>query len=86
VIYKLTIVDDDEKLLNKGDAIIIFNPDLGYEQLILVCPGCGKTSASAGKHRYNRDTMSYTPSIVHDSKLGGCGWHGYLTNGVFKPC
>jgi len=80
---KLNLVDDIENLVNKGDAHIVFNKELGWEQLIIVCPNCGKQSASAGKHKFNRDTLSYTPSIVHNKKLGGCGWHGYLTNGVF---
>lgn len=26
------------------------------------------------------------PSILHDPAKGGCGWHGYLRNGVFEPC
>ncbi len=79
----LNIVEDDEQLVNKGDAIIVTNKDLGWEQLIIVCPGCGQKSASAGKHRFNAETKSYSPSIVHNKKLGGCGWHGTLTNGIF---
>ena len=81
---KLNIVDDDEKLLNRGDAIVITNEQLGYEQLAIVCLGCGKISASAGRHRFNRETLSVTPSIVHHKLKGGCGWHGVLKNGIFK--
>lgn len=86
MVYKLNLVDDTDDLLNKGDAYKIFNEVLGWHQLAIVCPGCGKVSFSAGKHCYNEATMSYTPSIVHEPTKGGCGWHGYLTNGVFKPC
>ena len=81
----LNLVEDDELLLNKGDALVV----IGREdklQLIIVCPGCGKTSASAGGHVYNPKTKSYHPSIVHNKDLGGCGWHGWLTNGIFKEC
>jgi hypothetical protein len=31
------------------------------------------------------DAVTATPSIVH-STPGGCGWHGWLTNGEFKRC
>lgn len=83
---KLNLVDDDDLLVNKGDALIYHNKALGWDQLIIVCPGCGQKSASAGKHKFDKATLTYTPSIVHDPKLGGCGWHGWLTNGEFKPC
>lgn len=82
---KLNIVDGHDLLLNKGDAIII----KGHEnktQLIMVCPNCGKTSSSRGGHVYNRETKSYHPSIIHDIKYGGCGWHGWLINGEFEDC
>lgn len=32
------------------------------------------------------DTVTLSPSILHSTALGGCGWHGYLTRGVFTPC
>lgn len=32
------------------------------------------------------ETLSLSPSIFHRTEDGGCGWHGYLTNGVFTPC
>jgi len=35
---------------------------------------------------YNPETKTYHPSIIHDKKLGGCGWHGWLINGIFKEC
>ena len=83
---KLNLVDDDDLLLNKGDAMAYFNSELGWEQLMIVCPQCGKKSGSRGKHRFNKATLSYTQSIVNDVKYGGCGWHGYLMNGEFTAC
>ena len=81
----LRIVEDMGELLNKGDAAIIIGTG-GRTQLALVCPGCGKVSASREKHVYDKETRSYTPSIVHNKKYGGCGWHGWLTNGIFTEC
>ena len=51
----------------------------------LFCPNCGKETATARghKHIFNRKTNSLHPSIVHDITLGGCGWHGWLKNGIF---
>jgi hypothetical protein len=80
---KLNLVDNIDLVINKGDAREVFNTELGWTQLIICCPGCGKVSGSACKHKYNKETQSYTPSIVHDIDLGGCGWHGFLTNGEF---
>ncbi len=82
----LNLVYDHDLLINKGDALPYFNSQLGHTQLLIVCPGCGKTSGSSQKHKFNKTTLSYTPSIVHDKALGGCGWHGWLTNGVFSEC
>lgn len=85
---KLNLVDDVDDLKNRGDAVIYINPSLGknWKQLSIVCPGCGKVSASAGKHKFNEVTKTYHPSIVHNKKLGGCGWHGWLKNGIFIKC
>jgi hypothetical protein len=82
---KAKIVDALD-LKNKGDIAPYFNSELGHLQLIVVCPGCGRESASAAKHKYDPKTVSYSPSIVHNKDLGGCGWHGWLRNGEFKEC
>lgn len=62
-------------------------PAPGNKGVIMCCPGCGKLSAPRDntKHIYNPETKSVQPSIVHDQELGGCGWHGHLTNGEFIP-
>jgi len=31
-------------------------------------------------------TVTLSPSIFHTVERGGCGWHGYLTAGVLRPC
>lgn len=60
-----------------------------------MCPcGCGDASWVAFEGRYewvgpqwkwngSEDKPTLTPSL---KKLGGCKWHGYLTDGVFRSC
>jgi hypothetical protein len=31
-------------------------------------------------------TLTASPSLHCDESIGGCGWHGFLTNGVLKHC
>jgi len=81
---KLNLVTGNEQLLNRGDARVVTKN--GLTQLVIACPRCGVVSASRGKHVYNKKTQTYKPSIVHDIKFGGCGWHGWLTNGEFTEC
>jgi len=87
---KLNLLKDIYDVKKKGDAHIVAGrhskTNKKIVQLIICCPGCGKVSASAGNHIYNIKRKTYRPSIVHDTKLGGCGWHGFLTEGVFKSC
>lgn len=74
----LKIVDETEKEnLKPGEAFII---DIGEGRLslALVCPQCGEVFVPAGpRHRYNPETMSLSPSVVHTV----CGFHKTLTNG-----
>ena len=81
--YKLRLVEHMDQLEGKGDARVIEYPD--HIGLIWICPNCGKETATARghKHIFNRKTNSLHPSIVHDITLGGCGWHGWLKNGIF---
>jgi hypothetical protein len=96
---KLNLVNDIDKVINPGDALIVCvmkkgaNKDMlvstgiiDYYQLIICCPQCGKNSGSKGNHRYNKEIQTYHPSIIHNKKLGGCGWHGWLKNGEFIKC
>lgn len=80
-----------------GD-ITTFEPDGTVEELAIACPGCGRRSLLPLVSGYNcrwtvvsgdvRDPASLTlsPSIFHRAEDGGCGWHGYLKNGVFESC
>lgn len=79
---KLNIVEDIDDVKEKGDALIVIGHN-NLKQLIICCPKCGKVSGSSGNHVYNEETKTYTPSIVHNKDLGGCGWHGWLKNGIF---
>lgn len=68
----------------------------GYD---FACPGCDSRSYLALSDdnpgpRWNvtegdphkPETVTLSPSILHATERGGCGWHGYLTAGVFRPC
>jgi len=61
-----------------GEAIVVTGLSGGRNGLILCCPNCGKSSGS-DYHAYDKETKTYSPSIVHD-----CGWHGFLKNGKFS--
>ena len=65
---------------------------------VFACPGCGARSwlaigpenpgprwGIASGVAARPETVSLMPSILHAAPQG-CGWHGYLTNGVFAPC
>lgn len=69
----------------------------GTMRLTFVCPGgCGDIGgcrAFNGKQpeprpswdwNGNLDKPTLRPSILSPRDSGGCGWHGYLTDGVFK--
>ena len=63
--------------------------------MLFVCPGCCHLAALAfvkiDLHAVwmfdgNEAEPSLTPSVVHAKELGGCGWHGFLEQGFWKPC
>lgn len=42
-------------------------------------------------HRWQRtgetfETLTLTPSILRSTDKGGCGWHGFITNGQVLTC
>jgi hypothetical protein len=51
------------------------------------CGACGATPVYAGSNGWcwngDLEKPTLTPSI---KMLSPCGWHGYLTDGVFKRC
>lgn len=82
-----TVVGDQAK---PGDARYWKAPD-GAEGINFQCPcGCGSLlGVSFGNRGWtwngNREKPTVRPSILHSSP-GGCGWHGYLTDGQFVEC
>lgn len=60
------------------------------------CPGCKQViyveiqidPNQKAKWEIDFKTLTARPSILHtkDDKHSGCGWHGYLTNGILAPC
>lgn len=92
------VADIDADGAQPGDveALAIDGRVWGYG---FACPGCGSKSflaldaenppprwAVTGGDVANPATVTLAPSIFHTAERGGCGWHGYLTNGVFAPC
>lgn len=81
---KLNLIKEDSKYPEKaGDAIVVKYPD--HLGLVWCCPKCGQATATANghKHVFDPKTNSLSPSIVHAKELGGCGYHGFLINGIF---
>lgn len=92
------VADIDAEGVAPGDveALAIDGVVWGYG---FACPGCGSKSflALSGENPEPRwtvvggdvarpESVSLTPSILHDRAKGGCGYHGYLTAGSFVPC
>ncbi len=61
--------------------------------IIFKCPGCSDALCISLKDHKNEpgwkidfEKLTATPSILHSRDGRGCGWHGYLTDGLLKPC
>ena len=82
-----------------GHASRLVHGDGEPAGFIFACPGCGSQShlplgrvvdvrptwtVTAGDPRTGVG-LSLAPSIHHTTALGGCGWHGYLRDGVLVP-
>jgi hypothetical protein len=61
--------------------------------LAFVCPRCMEVCSimfqKVGEHAIwswngNLEKPTCTPSILHNAGKGGCGWHVYLVDGIFK--
>lgn len=93
-------LDDVPSKMQPGDLyperLTPDGPVVGY---VYACVGCGRLShialpgaltpgprwtATGDPGRVADLTLS--PSILHDPAQGGCGWHGWLRDGVFAPC
>lgn len=88
----LKIVDGFANARNAGDGYWLPNAE-SPERLHFLCPcGCGSTAGIAvkGEHAWqwdgDKEKPTATPSILVNGRGQGCGWHGYLTNGVFQEC
>lgn len=96
----LRIVEDlpDHDPATPGDAQRLVNSDGEPAGFIFACPGCGAQSHLPVGPRAGRPSwtvtagdprtgvgLSLSPSI-HHAAPHGCGWHGYLTAGVLRPC
>jgi hypothetical protein len=56
--------------------------------IVFKCPGCKQplsvtNTVEVGRAHWEIDfeTMTVSPSILHDRSKGGCGWHGYMKAG-----
>lgn len=97
---KATIVPDIDETEEPGAVEIRRMPD-GFDRageicgLAICCPGCGEKSwlpvrkENKSDHDWqlqSEDPLHIEPSVFHTKERGGCGWHGYLRNGEWKPC
>lgn len=89
---KETGVDYDSYYDLLPHEYIFFGKLDGGERIGMVfkCPGCqeplGIQSHSEPKWTIDFEKLTAKPSILHDKTKGGCGWHGYLTDGELITC
>ena len=97
----LRIVDDiDLADAAPGDAMVLEGRDGQVSGYAFRCPGCGCKSALLLPHEGRGATpvwnvlagdprtgvgLTLWPSIHHAAPRG-CGWHGWLRDGVLAPC
>ncbi len=89
---------DDFRANGKAGAICFCESvEHGVQGFAYKCAGCGHESylpvvappeiVKKNKPEWNwdgnRELPTLKPSIFHNKEKGGCGWHGYLTKGIF---
>jgi len=83
---------DDFRENGKAGAFMVMECDGEIHGIANKCPGCGYESflpvgeGPIPRWQYdgNGDAPTLTPSVHHNETKGGCGWHGYLTNGEWR--
>ncbi len=77
---------------NVGPGCMMLNSR--HQGYLFACPGCAMHlslpvsgpqawTVTAGDVEHP-ETLTLSPSILHPVNGNGCGWHGYLTGGVFR--
>jgi hypothetical protein len=68
-------------------------PNSKITHMKFVCPcGCGELDCipvdqQPSEHGWTWNGDMNLPTLRPSlQRTGGCGWHGYLTDGIFKPC
>lgn len=66
------------------------------DRLMFACPGCGQWGGIRATHPKTESSWDITAGSLEDVTtltlapsihcIDCCGWHGYLTNGVFTSC
>lgn len=94
------VADTDCADAAPGDAMVLDGPAGGVSGYAFRCPGCGCESALLLPHEGRGATpvwsvvagdprtgagLTLSPS-VHHAAPQGCGWHGWLRDGVLTPC
>jgi hypothetical protein len=86
---KCSEIDGFENLKENEYAFLVTYSEGKNCSIVYKCPGCNKaviiTDKDSGHNNahweIDFETLTAKPSIVHDKNKGGCGWHGYLTDG-----
>ena len=92
---KAEIKNTFKELVDGGPGGILWADDKSHFHMS--CPGCseplripvkqeGSIKAKPWEWNGSFDRPTVNPSIVHVKGVYGCGWHGWLKNGVFEEC
>ena len=92
----VVVVNDIDDATEPGSVEIRYqsaNAQLGngVVGLAICCPGCGNKSYlpvgdNRGWNLASEEPLTITPSVFHTKEKGGCGWHGFLTDGEWRSC
>lgn len=92
---KATIVDDIEKGAPGALEPVVQHDSTELAGFAMRCPGCGSLSwlsvrADDPPPSWTLtgypESITLSPSVFHRKERGGCGWHGFLTAGEWRPC